>query len=412
MTHTPSEALPTLTDAPAPTAPSASGSRQPNLSRRWSDGLAPPRSNDPTAPWSMAEQWPGLVATLSEQAVESSNLILRALDFLVGAGRLRRAEAKALTESLYQLRDTSLRAQQITRLAGGRIRQARDRVSLAEVVDGLLRERRDEFTAKAAAITADIAAVDVLLDPPVAVSLVDTLLDWALSFSRSVRLCVQPPEPGGAARLVARVALPDPATRQNEPQQGPWGTRERGRRLNDGLQWMLLRQIAASADLQIARSSADGHAVITIEFPRTYTGDAGLACVELLGQGTGGQSALDGWVLVIAGDRQVLADAIDALDSAGVEATGAGDLQTARELLATSRPAALVVAWDVRGTDFAAMREELLGRENACPVVEITQRSPTFHTLGFTGVDTPKVGQADLRKELAATVLFELAKAG
>jgi hypothetical protein len=217
MPHSSADAFPTLTDAPAtpnaPTthAPVASSARQPNLSRRWSDGIAPPRSGDPSAPWSMSEQWPGLVATLSEQAVESSNLILRALDFLVGAGRLRRAEAKALTDSLYRLRDTSLRAQQITRLAGGRIRQAKDRVSLAEVVDGLLRERRDEFAAKDAAVQADVAAVDVLLDPPVAVSLVDTLLDWALSFSRSVQLDVQPPQPGGTARLVARVALPQPA---------------------------------------------------------------------------------------------------------------------------------------------------------------------------------------------------------
>ena len=71
-----------------------------DLQRRWSDGAPSTyRGNDASAPWSMVQQWPTLVATLSEQAVESSNLILRALDFMVGAGRMRRAEAKALSDA-------------------------------------------------------------------------------------------------------------------------------------------------------------------------------------------------------------------------------------------------------------------------------------------------------------------------
>jgi hypothetical protein len=196
-----------------------------------------------------------------------------------------------------------------------------------------------------------------------------------------------------------------------DAEQAAWAGRERGRRLNDGLQWMLLRQIVSSAELQITRTSVDRHAVITIEFPQTYSGDSGVSTVELLGQASG-TDAMDGWILVVARERQLLAGAIDALETAGLEASGASDLATVRELLGTSRPAAMVVSWDLNGPDFIALRDELLGNDGACPVVEVTERSPTFHTLGFMGVETPKVGQNDLRKELAATVLFELAKAG
>jgi hypothetical protein len=46
------------------------------------------------------------------------------------------------------------------------------------------------------------------------------------------------------------------------------GARDRsGRRINDGLHWMLLRQIALSANLSVVRSGQPGLAVLTIEFP-------------------------------------------------------------------------------------------------------------------------------------------------
>src|SRR6478609_9866776 len=152
----------------------------PLTGRRWSDGAGSYAPVDPNAPWSMSQQWPNLVAALSEQAVESSNLLLRALNYLVGAGRLRRSEAKALSDAMHQLRGTSLRAQQITRLAGGRIRQARERVDLAELVAHVMEDRGAELEAAGVGITTDLQAVDVLLDPPVAISLLNSIVDWAM----------------------------------------------------------------------------------------------------------------------------------------------------------------------------------------------------------------------------------------
>lgn len=142
---------------PVPPEAAADGAQgAPVLGRRWSDGAGAFAPVDPNAPWSMAQQWPNLVAALSEQAVESSNLLLRALNYLVGAGRLRRSEAKALSDAMHQLRGTSLRAQQITRLAGGRIRQARERVDLAELVRHVLEERGGELEAAGVTVTSEL----------------------------------------------------------------------------------------------------------------------------------------------------------------------------------------------------------------------------------------------------------------
>jgi hypothetical protein len=141
----------------------------------------------------MSQQWPNLVAALSEQAVESSNLLLRALNYLVGAGRLRRSEAKALSDAMHQLRGTSLRAQQITRLAGGRIRQARERVDLAELVRHVLEERHDESRParhrQLRPAAGRRAAGSAGGDQPA-----ERILDWGLSFSKQLHITLVPSE--------------------------------------------------------------------------------------------------------------------------------------------------------------------------------------------------------------------------
>jgi hypothetical protein len=384
------------------------------LQRRWSDGAAPAaQAAEPLAAWSMAQHWPTLVATLSEQAVESSNLILRALDFLVGAGRMRRAEAKALSDALYRMRDTSLRAQQITRLASGRIRQARDRVELAELIRDLLDSRREEFSAANVDVQSVLNPVDVLLDPPVAVSLVNNVVDWGLSFSKQVTLTLETPVWPAPARLIVRVATPQRAPAPQPGQHtGTWGTKERGRRLNDGLHWMLLRQMASSANLTVTRSGAEGAAILTIEFPKTFLSSEGLSSVELFEEDSpAATSLLNAWVLVIASDNRLRSAALDALKHAGIGAKGAANIADARAVLAGGKPNTLVVATESMGADFSAFKTEVMGQDGSCPVVEITERPPSFHNSGFEGFEIAKVGREQLKKDLGPTVLFELAKA-
>jgi hypothetical protein len=366
-------------------------------------------NTDPNAPWSMSQHWPELVAALSEQAVDGSNLLLRALDYLVGAGRLRRNEAKALADAMYQLRDSSLRAQQITRLAGGRIRQARERVELMEVIRGVIEERETAFVAQGVQVSANLAPVDVLLDPPVAVSLLNAMLDWALSFSREIVITLQTPEWPAPARLQVRVATPRRNAPEVETPPGTWGPRQRGRRLNDGLHWMLLRQMASSAGLDVVRTSAEGAAVVTVEFPKTFLSSDGLASVELLDTPAHAAGGHDSWVLVVSADKTLQKVAADSLRRTGIEAVGAPDLQKAAELVADQKPNVLIVGFDIGADELAAFRTLVIG-EARCPVVEITRDAPSFHINGFEGFETAKVGRDQMEQELPATVLFELVK--
>jgi hypothetical protein len=358
----------------------------------------------------MAQHWPALVATLSEQAVESSNLVLRALDFLVGAGRLRRTEAKALSDTMFLLRGTSLRAQQITRLASGRIRQAKDRVDLAEVIRHLLEERAQEFEAAHVDVRGVLAPTDVLLDPPAAVSLVNTIIDWGLSFSREVVLTLEAPEVPGPAKLQVRVTTPPRQEGGQGAPSGSWATRPRGRRQNDGLHWMLLRQMAASAHIKVTRSSAEGAALVTIEFPKTFLNAQGIATMELMDSDATAAQLRDSWVLVVVRDPVLRRACLDALRTVGVEAKGAADYTEARRVIMSGKPQLMVAGFDALGEHLHEFRADALGHDWRCPLVEITKDSPSFHVNGFEGFETAKVGRDDIGKELAPTVLFELVK--
>jgi hypothetical protein len=358
----------------------------------------------------MSQQWPNLVAALSEQAVESSNLLLRALNYLVGAGRLRRSEAKALSDAMHQLRGTSLRAQQITRLASGRVRQARERVDLAELVRHVLEDRAGELETAGVGITSDLEGVDVLLDPPVAISLINSIVDWAMSFSKQVHLSLAQAEWPGPAQLKVRVTTPPPAQPAHPGGVG-WTVRQRGRRLNDGLHWMLLRQIAASSSLAVVRSREDGAAVLTIDFPKTFVSTEGVACLELTDSNGNASAPLrDTWVLVVARDERIRTEALDALRKMGIQAVAEKDMERARAAIVDTRPNVLVTGYDVPADEVAAFRRDVLGGEDRCPLVEITREMPSFHLNGFDRFETPKVGREQLTAELPPTVLFELVK--
>ena len=387
-----------------------SGGRATNRQRRWSDGVAPAPQSDPGAPWSMSSQWPSLVATLSEQAMESTNVALRGLDFLVGAGRLRPAESKALADTLQRLRDVSLRAQQITRLASGRIRQAKDRVELAGMIEGLLAERKAEFESIGAEVGGEFMPVDVLLDPPVAVTLINTIIDWALVFSRHIQFTLLAPQWPAPSQLVVRVRTSPPAGAAPATSAPGAPAKDRGRRLNDGLHWMLLRQMASSAGLSVARSGGDGVAILTVEFHKTFKASDGVSTVELFSDADPHSYSLqDIWVLVVVQDVNLRAAAVDALRLSGIATKAAGNISDARVIASMTRPDAIVVAFDTHG-EFDLPRAEALGCDDRCPLVEIVKVSPSFHTLGFEGWEVAKVGRDEVAKELAPAVLFELAK--
>jgi hypothetical protein len=228
--------------------------------RRWSDG--PNYAWSPAAEdeWSLTAQWPALVAALCEEVAGGTNDLARDIDRLRAHGKLSRADVDALRRAIVSMRSAGMAMQQIVRLGAGLFNLSPDRVELADLARAAVRDRQRELLRRRVDVGLDLRRAEVWVDGAIASGVMQTGLEWALSFSNKVRLKVMPGEDGEPARVVIRGALP----LASEHVRG-------NRRMNDNLHWALLRQLAGCARLGVGRSSSAATESAVIEFPAAIT---------------------------------------------------------------------------------------------------------------------------------------------
>ena len=228
--------------------------------RRWSDGPNYPWSPATDDAWSVATHWPALVAVLCEDVAGGTHALARDIERLRTHGKISRADAASMRRTVHAMRAAGMALQQIVRLGGGLHNLSPDRVELADVARGAVRERQGELLRRHIDVGFDLSHVEVWVDGAIAAGLVNAGLDWAMSFSRKVRVKVDTGQDGEPARLVIRGALP-------LPHAVP--VAHGNRRMNDNLHWVLLRQLANCARLPVSRSSTAATESVVVEFPAT-----------------------------------------------------------------------------------------------------------------------------------------------
>lgn len=253
----------TLTDTQAVTA---AGITTELPRRRWSDGPNYPWSPATDESWSVATHWPALVAVLCEQVADGTSELAGEIDRLCQHGLLSQAQARSMRSSIENMRSGGMALQQVVRLGAGLYNLSPDRLDLAALARQAVRERQRELLRRGVEVSVDLQRAEVWVDGAIAAGLMQAGLEWALSFSRKVRIKVDAGAQHQPARLVIRAALPSgPAGRT------PAALARRNRRMNDNLQWILMRQLAGVARLSISRSSSAATEAAVVEFPATIT---------------------------------------------------------------------------------------------------------------------------------------------
>jgi hypothetical protein len=181
----------------------------------------------------MAEHWPELVLALTDQAIESVDLLVRGLELMVQRGKLSDAELQVLVNPAQRLKRCGIHAQQIIRFQSGQVRQSHEKIDLAYVVESVLQERRDQLAMHGITVRRKFAPTELLIDPTLGYSLAHAMLDWCVSLGHhlDVRLSTSSDEPVRGC-LWIRVQHTEHATKSAV--------------LVDSIQWLLLRQIAAT----------------------------------------------------------------------------------------------------------------------------------------------------------------------
>lgn len=181
----------------------------------------------------MAEHWPELVVALTDQAIESVDLLTRGLELMVQRGKLSEAEFQVLATPAQRLKHCGIHAQQIVRFQSGHVRQSHEKIDLSYVVESVLQERRDQLALLGITVRRKFEPTELLIDPTLGYSLAQAMLDWCVSLGHHLDLRLN--------------------TAADEPLRGClWmrvhnsGTITESAVFTDSIQWLLLRQIAAT----------------------------------------------------------------------------------------------------------------------------------------------------------------------
>lgn len=349
-------------------------------------------------PWSLDEHWPALVAGLADQITEGIGALQNSIDLLLAKERITRLEHRALSIPTERLKMAGVSAQQINRFYGGRIRQSHEKVDMAQLVEGILQERKNELGVLGIELRRKLKSVEVLVDPTVAYTFVNAVLDWGLPFGSRIDVRMDMNAWPKHARLQVRVSndgLPPSSTS-----------------MMDSLSWVLIRQIAQTAGgIEIDRETTDDGVNFTAMFTRTVQAVDGISAVELSDDHSSMFKSLSGiYVLTISPTLQIRADVRDALREIGVMSDSVVDFEQARQAVRSRMPNLIVVDAEIKGEEFDLFRRELLREVFEFPFVEISPDDSSFDMSGFGELSMAKVGRGNIREALGTAVMFELAK--
>lgn len=231
--------------------------------RRWAD--ASPSA--PAGQWSMGDRWPLLVSVLADEQAD----LLRALrEHLADAPGSR--PLPGLHEAADRLQRTSRHAQQIARLASGRVRQFRERVDLRQLLRTVLADLDIPTGPGRAIAELDLAPAEACMDASAAYTVVECLLAWLQVHGSAMVLATQPGRGSAGPVLAAsghRSRLPAPAGRGSAR-----------RRLDDGLELLLLQQAVWANGLTL-RILAGTDITVRVGFPPAAPDVDALGWIEL-----------------------------------------------------------------------------------------------------------------------------------
>jgi len=348
--------------------------------------------------WSLDDHWPELVAGLAEQFTENVSSLQNQIDQLLAKGRINKLEHRALSVPAERIKLAGVSAQQINRFYSGRIRQSHEKVDMSQLVEGVLQERKQELGTLGIALRRKLKQVEVLIDPTVAHTFVNAVLDWGLPFGNRVDMRLDLNAWPQHARLLMRVA------NDGVPPSSAAST--------DSLSWMLIRQIAlVSGGVEIEREVNDDGVSFTAMFTRTVQAVDGISAVDLSDEHSSMFKSLSGtYVLTISPSLQIRADVRDALREIGISSDSVVDFQQARDAIKSRMPSLIVVDSEIKDDDFDAFRRDLLREVFEFPFVEISPDDSSFDMSGFGEFSMAKVGRGNIREALGTAVMFELAK--
>lgn len=352
-----------------------------------------------------------LVAQLGSEVAGVLTQALERVNTLAASGRIDRDGLRALRDEIERARRMGIMGQQLSRLAGGRVPLARERLSLTELLREALRLRAREIEARGLEVRQVLAPAEITSDATLMFSLLQALLDWSFEHTVSrVDLTLDIRNWPAHARIACRFRHRpadevdvDASPRQAAPEESL-----------ETMSWQLLQHTARALGLGVERRDAAGFTTLTLEFadtlvPRVVGLDAA-APGETAGHAAHSNPLSGRHVLVLAARRETRALVRDALRPMGMMADYAGSLDEAAEFCRATLPHAIVYDAALADARFEPLRQAWLHALPTLVFVELAADARGFEMLNAGAHPLARVGRDDIAGSLPAALSHELTR--
>ncbi|MEO7641744.1 MAG: hypothetical protein ABIU07_10040 [Ramlibacter sp.] len=355
------------------------------------------------APVGLAPTLPGIIGAQLSQPVALMKDVLAEFRH---THTISRTQMVILGEAVNAAHRIALQSQQISRLAGGRLRQSHERLSLHTLLQEVLDNKLSQAGHTGLQVRRMIKPVEVIVDPGLLWSLLEVAVDWAAEQGQRilVSLDVKNWPEYGILMLKSSQHIAVPAN-DGDPTSP------------DTLNWHLLQQIAQAMGLMVERVLAPDHTLVMLEFPRTVKQLEGLTAVEM---NVGGDSSsfmlseskpLAGHrLLLVTADEGIRSDVKDACDMLGLVMDTTPTSMQAIRFCEMDKPHMIVIDEKLHDHYFDELREDLVRSDINFPCVEISSASNTFEMSNWMGDSISRISRDALRAQLSSILVMELAK--
>lgn len=356
-----------------------------------------------------------LLGQLGRECAVPLSSALERLNAFATTGRIERAALRALRAEVELARRNSVIGQQISRYASGRVRQNHQRLDLTALLRDTLAQRSRESAARSVEVRQELDPVEVISDATMLSAVLQALLDWSFEHARGqIELRLQRQSWPPNALLTCHFAH---ATADRLASAAAGAAPSAPAALNT-LAWQLLRSLARTLGLVLARSDAAGSSQLKLEFPRTVGDNASASAWQTLdlqespASGPNSQPIAGSHLLVLTARRETRNAVRETVRAMGLMVDYVGSVDEARQFCANGLPHGIVYESALAGATFQKLRAEWTAEVPALAFIEICEDASAFEVVDTAGQRTSRIGRDVIVSALPAALLYEMAKGG
>lgn len=315
----------------------------------------------------------------------------------------------SLRGAIKSARKLAMQGQQISRLAGGRLRQSHESLELDAMVLTAMQERAGDFRKRGIEVFQRIKPIEVIVDPGLLHSLIDTALDWAAGLGRKLTVTLEMknwPEHGLLIFKTSRTVLSQVSnSSQRELETDP---------SDDSVSWYLINAISQAMGLIVNRTNSPNETSLLIEFSRTVKRLEGLTVVEM----ESGPESLYGLskpmagarILLITNDARLQIEVRAICNGTGLVLDCVSNASQAVRFCEMESPTLVIIDEHMRDRIFEELHADLRNLDPNFPFVEVAAAANTLEMAGWTSESMSRLSKDVLQTHLATILAAELAK--